>query len=306
MENSRTERSIKTFCQRFIDLFPSRLSNQQPIKFKLDEISSLLRAPRRRLYDIMIILESLGVVNHISKNTYEWYGMANMELFLSRLKTFAFKSNFEGYMNNIENVQPIDTSENRLGIVCQRLVILIILSPDLMISLKYVKTSFFPNFSHRRIDDIKNILITIGLIEKRGKDTLNYIGPDLCIFQNVNLIKDLLDSNDFKYESKHSYFGILAKNFNQDDTIPVFNTRNGQLTNEPIESAHNENNNINSNNQLMVLNDSNRNQQIQNNFYQYNCPGNYVNNYLSNGFYSSFNYDCYYSEQYFHFYNKNF
>lgn len=41
----------------------------------LDQVTSELNVERRRIYDIINIMESLSVVSKIRKNVYQWKGL---------------------------------------------------------------------------------------------------------------------------------------------------------------------------------------------------------------------------------------
>lgn len=41
----------------------------------LDQVTAELKVERRRIYDIINIMESLGVVSKIKKNLYQWNGL---------------------------------------------------------------------------------------------------------------------------------------------------------------------------------------------------------------------------------------
>lgn len=52
----------------------------------LNETAGLLKVERRRIYDIVNIMEVLGVVSRKGKNVYHWMGTENVNKVILRLK----------------------------------------------------------------------------------------------------------------------------------------------------------------------------------------------------------------------------
>lgn len=73
VEYSRKTKSLGLLCANFI----TREWHNGILS--IDEAAKELEVERRRIYDIVNILESLQVVVKLHKNTYEWKGLTNME-----------------------------------------------------------------------------------------------------------------------------------------------------------------------------------------------------------------------------------
>ncbi len=72
---SRKEKSLAVLCLNFMAV--ARESPYTPEGMKLIEIQQIaeqLGAKRRRIYDIINILESVNIVSRVKKNTYQWHG----------------------------------------------------------------------------------------------------------------------------------------------------------------------------------------------------------------------------------------
>jgi transcription factor E2F7/8 len=62
---------LEELCKKFIDNFEGRNGTI----LELDKVTVQLNVERRRIYDIINILESLDVVKKKGKNNYLWRGL---------------------------------------------------------------------------------------------------------------------------------------------------------------------------------------------------------------------------------------
>lgn len=70
---SRRDKSLGLLCRNFLTQYNND-PNQYPT-VSIDVTAKLLQVERRRIYDIINILESLSIVKRVCKNTYIYYGM---------------------------------------------------------------------------------------------------------------------------------------------------------------------------------------------------------------------------------------
>ncbi|NXY46819.1 E2F8 factor, partial [Ceuthmochares aereus] len=82
---SRKEKSLGLLCHKFLARYPDYPSAQNNF-ICLDEVAEELNVERRRIYDIVNVLESLHMVSRLAKNRYIWHGRHNLLKTLQALK----------------------------------------------------------------------------------------------------------------------------------------------------------------------------------------------------------------------------
>uniref|UniRef100_A0A8C0GY76 Transcription factor E2F8 n=1 Tax=Chelonoidis abingdonii TaxID=106734 RepID=A0A8C0GY76_CHEAB len=83
---SRKEKSLGLLCHKFLARYPNYPSTAENSDICLDEVAEELNVERRRIYDIVNVLESLHMVSRLAKNRYAWYGRHNLNRTLQTLK----------------------------------------------------------------------------------------------------------------------------------------------------------------------------------------------------------------------------
>eukprot|EP00954_Amorphochlora_amoebiformis_P020497 1339790-Amorphochlora_amoeboformis.AAC.1 len=79
---SRKEKSLGMLCGRFLHLYEGKAG----VSICLDEAAQTLGVERRRIYDIVNILESVEIVSRRGKNQYEWHGRGRLGESLKQIK----------------------------------------------------------------------------------------------------------------------------------------------------------------------------------------------------------------------------
>lgn len=119
----RRDKSLGVLCVNFM-LRYNKMKMDQPQStpaVSIDEASAYLAVERRRIYDIINILEAINVVSRKCKNTYNWHGMDGiLDTFFAlqkeAIKTFeqdAIKTGFKAKMEEmgIEYEEEIKTEQ---------------------------------------------------------------------------------------------------------------------------------------------------------------------------------------------------
>ncbi|NXT62242.1 E2F7 factor, partial [Chaetops frenatus] len=83
---SRKQKSLGLLCHKFIARYPNYPLSTEKTTISLDEMASILGVERRRIYDIVNVLESLHLVSRVAKNQYCWHGWHNLSQTLKRLQ----------------------------------------------------------------------------------------------------------------------------------------------------------------------------------------------------------------------------
>ncbi len=89
----RKDKSLGVLCSNFMKRY-SKIKIEQPLsvpEVTIDEASQSLMVERRRIYDIINILEAIEVVTRKGKNTYNWHGMDNITQTLRKMQKEAFE-----------------------------------------------------------------------------------------------------------------------------------------------------------------------------------------------------------------------
>ncbi|KAF8083231.1 hypothetical protein N665_0787s0013 [Sinapis alba] len=242
---SRKEKSLGVLVSNFL-----RLYNRDDVDLiGLDDAAGKLGVERRRIYDVVNILESIGLVARRGKNQYSWKGFGQVPLVLSLLKEEGMREKF-GIIPCVTNSEMVlydqvreeplklspDDQENSpspkldskkeksLWVLAQNFVKLFLCSDDDLITLDGA-TKALLNVSQdpmnmrtkvRRLYDIANVFSSMNLIEKTHipetkKPAYRWLGAK-AISEGRFLAApaSLCDRN----EPKKRVFGTEITNFN--------------------------------------------------------------------------------------------
>ncbi|XP_054470462.1 transcription factor E2F8 isoform X2 [Anoplopoma fimbria] len=83
---SRKEKSLGLLCHKFLARYPNYPNPALNNDICLDDVATELSVERRRIYDIMNVLESLHMVSRSAKNRYTWHGRTKLAQTLAILK----------------------------------------------------------------------------------------------------------------------------------------------------------------------------------------------------------------------------
>ncbi|XP_053114205.1 transcription factor E2F7 isoform X2 [Hemicordylus capensis] len=95
---SRKQKSLGLLCQKFLARYPSYPLSTEKTTISLDEVASSLGVERRRIYDIVNVLESLHLVSRVAKNQYCWHGRQSLSQTLKNLQEIGELQKYEELM----------------------------------------------------------------------------------------------------------------------------------------------------------------------------------------------------------------
>ncbi|RAL46863.1 hypothetical protein DM860_005142 [Cuscuta australis] len=203
---SRKEKSLGVLCSNFL-----RLYNRDGVDcIGLDHAADQLGVERRRIYDIVNILESVGLLSRRAKNQYTWKGFTAVPPTLDALKeeglreklgcqkiaSVSRENNYQQTLNasiTQDNTHELVKGDNRkeksLALLTQNFVKLFLCSDVEFISLDSAASALLGNMHDptamrtkvRRLYDIANVFASMNLIEKirhpeSGKPAFRWIG----------------------------------------------------------------------------------------------------------------------------------
>ncbi|CAN8236383.1 unnamed protein product [Cochlearia groenlandica] len=239
---SRKEKSLGVLVSNFLNLY-----NRSDVDLiGLDDAAGKLGVERRRIYDVVNILESIGLVARRGKNQYSWRGFGEVPLALCELKEEGMKEKFGIipcvtnsemvlYEEEREKLTPDDQEnspspkldnkkEKSLWLLSQNFVKLFLCSDDDLITLDGATKALLNESQDpinmrtkvRRLYDIANVFSSMNLIEKTHipetrKPAYRWLGPKAI--SETKVLTAPASSCD-RIEPKKRAFGTELTNFN--------------------------------------------------------------------------------------------
>uniref|UniRef100_A0A673GFG3 Transcription factor E2F8 n=2 Tax=Sinocyclocheilus rhinocerous TaxID=307959 RepID=A0A673GFG3_9TELE len=101
LQISRKDKSLGLLCYKFIARYPNYPNPAVNNDISLDDVATELNVERRRIYDIMNVLESLNMVSRLAKNRYTWHGRVKLAQTLAMLKQAGKENRYGQLMQQI-------------------------------------------------------------------------------------------------------------------------------------------------------------------------------------------------------------
>ncbi|KAL2775995.1 transcription factor E2F7 [Daubentonia madagascariensis] len=111
---SRKQKSLGLLCQKFLARYPSYPLSTEKTTISLDEVAISLGVERRRIYDIVNVLESLHLVSRVAKNQYGWHGRHSLPKTLRNLQRLGEEQKYEEQMAYLQQKE-LDLMDYKFG-----------------------------------------------------------------------------------------------------------------------------------------------------------------------------------------------
>ena len=176
--SKKPEKSALTvLCEDFLHKFGHVNSDGTPKEFFLNDVSAHCNVPRRRMYDVINVLEALGIVERTGKLQYTFKGYDGLPKILSDIivsRDDGEKQPEQGSSSETKETSALATLTRKLirvilfngGEILLSQCAANLLGPGVVAETVKKKRSQHQITTERRLYDIGSILISIGLLEK--------------------------------------------------------------------------------------------------------------------------------------------
>jgi hypothetical protein len=240
---SRKEKSLNVLCERFINYYKER-ANGLPLDFQLDQATTELGVEKRRIYDIVNVLESINVVKKRAVSLFTWNGFDHLPETLKQLRLEGLRD--ATLYLGVQSLSPADKENTCIRDSLKNFSTTLDnksapLSGDkrekllMQLSQKFVQLFLVTQISSFSHDQAVQILIkNQSQSESSERTKIRRLYDIANILSSVNLIQKN-HSSDYKKQIRFEWIGTNLCSFSQNIDVPICSSSASSLSTTPDE-----------------------------------------------------------------------
>ena len=181
--STQPTKSLSALCSNFLDLFKNAPPTRDNIGTTVEicQLTEHLGVKRRRIYDIVNVLEAIDVVSRVKKNTYRWNGKDGLPRWFAELQRSGLEEEAAKALDVSSSIGNGGGKVKGMTQTAQRLIQIFLVSGRREIAITDAAEEIMPFTAAeqadrqkamkqkcRRLYDIVNVLQSIGVIQKKN------------------------------------------------------------------------------------------------------------------------------------------
>ncbi|GMS83171.1 hypothetical protein PENTCL1PPCAC_5346, partial [Pristionchus entomophagus] len=98
----RKEKSLGLLCQRFIEAMKEATAQEGSNSVHLESVATKMKVEKRRIYDIVNVMEALDAMSKLNKSYYAWHGLNNLPKLMHELQRESIEENLPSKIVQVE------------------------------------------------------------------------------------------------------------------------------------------------------------------------------------------------------------
>lgn len=98
----RKEKSLGLLCQRFIEAMKEATAAEGSNSVHLESVATKMKVEKRRIYDIVNVMEALDAMSKLNKSYYAWHGLNNLPKLMHELQRESIEENLPSKIIQVE------------------------------------------------------------------------------------------------------------------------------------------------------------------------------------------------------------
>jgi len=183
--SAQPTKSLSSLCSNFLELFknapPPTRDNNTGTTVEICQLTEHLGVKRRRIYDIVNVLEAIDLVCRVKKNTYRWNGKEGLSRWFAELQRSGLEEEAAKALDVSSSIGNGGGKVKGMTQTAQRLIQIFLVTGRREIAITDAAEQIMPFTAAeqsdrqkamkqkcRRLYDIANVLQPIGVIQKKN------------------------------------------------------------------------------------------------------------------------------------------